>query len=77
MGKRHYLSHLFMHSSVCYYKGHKCFEVVLDILFNSIIGFSVFCTMEVPAVEKYNTQRYQYGLKKMTPEQFRGHLLAV
>jgi putative transposase len=28
-------------------------------------------------IEEYNTQRYQYGLKKMTPEQFRGHLLAV
>ena len=28
-------------------------------------------------IEEYNTERYQYGLKKMTPEQFRGHLLAA
>ncbi|WP_369973793.1 IS3 family transposase [Paenisporosarcina sp. OV554] len=28
-------------------------------------------------MEEYNTQRYQYDLRKMTPEQFRGHLLAV
>ncbi|WP_372508811.1 IS3 family transposase [Pseudalkalibacillus decolorationis] len=27
---------------------------------------------------EYNTSsRYQWGLKKMTPEQYRGHLLAV
>jgi len=28
-------------------------------------------------IEEYNTERYQYDLKKMTPEQFRDHLLAI
>ncbi len=28
-------------------------------------------------VEYYNSFRYQWGLKRMTPEQFRGHLLAA
>ncbi|WP_396125745.1 IS3 family transposase, partial [Bacillus sp. Marseille-Q3570] len=27
--------------------------------------------------EYYNSFRYQWGLKRMTPEQFRGHLLAA
>jgi putative transposase len=28
-------------------------------------------------MEYYNSARYQWGLKKMTPEQYRGHLLAA
>jgi putative transposase len=28
-------------------------------------------------IEEYNNQRYQWGLKKMTPVQYRGHLLAA
>ncbi|WP_396125556.1 IS3 family transposase [Bacillus sp. Marseille-Q3570] len=28
-------------------------------------------------MEYYNSFRYQWGLKRMTPEQFRGHLLAA
>ncbi|WP_372675490.1 IS3 family transposase, partial [Cytobacillus sp. Bac17] len=26
---------------------------------------------------EYNQHRYQWGLNKMTPEQYRGHLLAA
>ncbi|WP_428842573.1 IS3 family transposase [Salirhabdus euzebyi] len=26
---------------------------------------------------EYNHNRYQWGLNKMTPEEFRGHLIAV
>ncbi|WP_414703588.1 DDE-type integrase/transposase/recombinase [Pseudalkalibacillus sp. SCS-8] len=28
-------------------------------------------------MEYYNSSRYQWGLRRMTPEQFRGHLLAA
>ncbi|WP_174733683.1 IS3 family transposase, partial [Mesobacillus harenae] len=28
-------------------------------------------------IEYYNCQRYQWGLKKMTPVQYRDHLLAA
>jgi putative transposase len=28
-------------------------------------------------MEYYNSARYQWGLKKMTPDQYRGHLLAA
>ena len=28
-------------------------------------------------MEYYNSARYQWGLKKMTPEQYRSHLLAA
>ena len=28
-------------------------------------------------INKYNNERYQWGLKKMTPVQYRGHLLAA
>jgi putative transposase len=28
-------------------------------------------------IEEYNNHRYQWGLKKMTPVQYRGHLLAA
>ncbi|WP_147422018.1 IS3 family transposase, partial [Salipaludibacillus neizhouensis] len=27
--------------------------------------------------EEYNSHRYQWGLKKMTPAQYRSHLLAA
>ncbi|WP_375163082.1 IS3 family transposase [Paenibacillus sp. SC116] len=27
-------------------------------------------------INYYNLERYQWGLKKMTPDEFRGHLLA-
>ena len=29
------------------------------------------------SIEEYNHHRYQWGLKKMTPSQYRGHLLAA
>ncbi|WP_338422659.1 IS3 family transposase [Cytobacillus oceanisediminis] len=28
-------------------------------------------------IEEYNQHRYQWGLNKMIPEQYRGHLLAA
>lgn len=28
-------------------------------------------------IDRYNNERYQWGLKKMTPVQYRGHLLAA
>ncbi|MCM3246616.1 IS3 family transposase [Cytobacillus pseudoceanisediminis] len=28
-------------------------------------------------IEEYNQHRYQWGLNKMTPGQYRGHLLAA
>jgi transposase InsO family protein len=28
-------------------------------------------------IEDYNNHRYQWGLNKMTPAQYRGHLLAA
>ncbi|MFB9861131.1 IS3 family transposase [Salinicoccus siamensis] len=28
-------------------------------------------------INKYNNERYQWGLKRMTPVQYRGHLLAA
>ncbi|WP_427037254.1 integrase core domain-containing protein, partial [Cytobacillus pseudoceanisediminis] len=28
-------------------------------------------------IEEYNQHRYQWGFNKMTPEQYRGHLLAA
>ncbi|NOJ73107.1 IS3 family transposase [Paenibacillus alvei] len=27
-------------------------------------------------IRNYNSERYHWGLKKMTPDEFRGHLLA-
>ncbi|PWV94550.1 integrase-like protein [Paenibacillus cellulosilyticus] len=27
-------------------------------------------------IHQYNTERYQWGLKKMTPDEFRDHLIA-
>ncbi|WP_396953585.1 IS3 family transposase [Neobacillus niacini] len=28
-------------------------------------------------IKEYNNHRYQWGLKRMTPVQYRGHLLAA
>ena len=48
-----------------------------EVNFKHCKTFEELHSMISKYIEEYNTQRYQYGLKKMTPEQFRGHLLAV
>ncbi|MET1176700.1 IS3 family transposase [Peribacillus simplex] len=39
--------------------------------------FKLRFTLVYRVIEEYNMSRYQWGLKKMAPVQYRDHLLAV